>query len=81
MVINPIGELSEQEFNAVVKEMTERIKDIVYMNLEQRVREILQEILKKNPHTDDIISFTWEIRFVFNDVVQIVGRIRRCQDG
>jgi hypothetical protein len=70
-------ELTEQEFREVVKEITERIKDMIYMNLERRVEETLRALLKGHPKSDDPIEIKWKMSFVFGDIEQIVGRLRR----
>jgi len=69
--------LTEQEFKEVVKEIVERVKDIVYMNLENKTKQSLQDILKGKINPDESIRITWEVEFIFNDIVQIVGRLRR----
>ena len=74
-------ELTEQEFGEVVREITQRIKDMIYMNLERRVRKTLRDLLKANLDINDSITFEWKIEFIFGDIVQIGGRIRRTKKG
>jgi len=70
-------DLSEEEFDEVVREIAERVKDLIYMNLEERIRETLRDILKREFDENDSITFKWVLKILFNDIVQIVGRLRR----
>jgi len=72
-----VGELSEEELEELVGELSERFKDIVFMKLEPTLRKKVQEVIKGNPYINDYVVITWKMVFVINDLVQIIGRIRR----
>jgi len=74
-----VGDITEDEYNAVVKEISERIRDIVFMNLEHKVYHKLKDVLEGNPFINDPISFECKVTFVVSDLIQIIGRIRRGQ--
>jgi len=65
----------------VVKEIAERVRDLAYMSLEHRVREALEKVLASCTDLDpnEELTLTWELRFTVNDVIQIVGRLRRTK--
>ena len=69
--------LTPEEKNAIITELAERMKDIVYMNAREKAEEALNDILEDIPSPNDIIEIDYNIRFVFNDILQILGRIRR----
>jgi hypothetical protein len=68
-------ELTEEEFKEVVKEISNRLKDVIYMDLENKVEQNLRDVLKE-PYPD-LIEITWNLRMSFDDIKQIVGRLRR----
>jgi len=69
--------LTPEEKEAIITELAERMKDIIYMNAREKAEEALDQILKDDLHPNDTIDITYNIRFVFNDILQILGRIRR----
>jgi len=69
--------LTPEEKNAIITELAERMKDIVYMNAREQAEKVLNEILRGNPSPDDVIDIEYKIQLVFNDILQILGRIRR----
>ena len=71
--------LTEEELNEVVKEIAERIKDMAYMNLENRVRDVVGKILGVDVDEDDKLTFEWKVTMVVGDILQIVGRKRRME--
>lgn len=70
--------LSVQERQVVVDEMAERVKDFVFMDAKEKVREIIDE---QNWVCDgeDSLVVHFEVEFVVNDLVQIIGRMRRVE--
>lgn len=70
-------DLTEEEIERVVSEITERIKDMAYMNLERKIRNQLAEVLRAEHKTSDYFDISWTLHMVFGDVQQIVGRLRR----
>ena len=75
-----VGEITEDEFNILVEEISERIKDIIYMDVKPKVRRILWNLVISNPYTDDKVEVKWTISFVIEDLIQIIGRIRRNKE-
>lgn len=73
-------QLTDEERKAIVAELAERMRDLVYMNAEKKAEEALDRILKQAPTPDTVISVTYEVRFVFGDVLQILGRLRRREE-
>ena len=70
--------VTEEEFEEVASELSRRIKDMIYVNLKDRLRNELKEIFKiKTIETDEPLKFTWTLQFVFGDIEQIIGRLRR----
>jgi len=69
--------LTKSEREAIIKELAERMKDIIYINAEKRAEETLNEILSMNLKPNDPITIDYNIQFIFNDILQILGRIRR----
>ena len=73
--------LTPEEKNAIITELAERMKDIIYMNAREKAEEALDQILEDSLSPNDIIDIDYNIRFVFNDILQILGRIRRTKTG
>ena len=71
--------VTDEEFEILVQEIAERLKDLIYMNAESQVRECLTKlrdrILTEDPHSEIIINV--EFTLPFNDLRQIIGRMRR----
>lgn len=70
-------ELTEEEFDEVVDELTKRVKDTIYMNLQNEIRNKVTNVLKRVLNSEDTFTWTWSIRMTFGDIKQIVGRLRR----
>ena len=74
--------VTEEEFEEVVNELSRRIKDMIYVNLKDRLRNELKKIFKiKTIETDEPLKLTWTLRFVFGDIEQIIGRLRREKEA
>ena len=72
--------ISDEEYEAIIKEMSERIKDFVFMNAERKVRQTLtKERVEELLSDDDLkdISIYYGIIFKVGDLLQIIGRFRR----
>jgi hypothetical protein len=72
----PIIRMNNKEFELVVKEATERIKNFIYMNAKQRVKEELVRRRKKIRPVDKI-TFTYYFSLNGSDIVQFLGGLRR----
>jgi len=74
--------VTEEEFEEVANELSRRIKDMIYVNLKDRLRNELKKIFKiKTIETDEPLKLTWTLRFVFGDIEQIIGRLRREKEA
>jgi len=74
--------ISNEEYELVVKELSERIKDVVFVNAEKNVRKILtKERLEQLLDLDggSEVELNYVITFVVNDILQIIGRKRRAE--
>jgi len=69
--------LTPEERNAIITELAERMKDIIYMNAREKAEEALDDILKADPHPNDTVEINYKFQFIFNDILQMLGRIRR----
>jgi len=72
--------LTEDEKKALIKELAERMKDIVYMNAESRAQATINSLLEVELEPSDPIKINYKFNFVFNDILQILGRIRRKKE-
>ena len=69
--------LTPEEKEAIITELAERMKDIIYMNAREKAEEALNDILKADLHPNDTIEIDYKFQFIFNDILQILGRTRR----
>lgn len=72
--------LSSREREILEKELTERLKDIVYMKASEGAKKFIDTL--ENIDFEDgneKITFTYEIEFIVNDLLQIIGRERRLR--
>jgi hypothetical protein len=79
MVKNMKIEMTEKEKEQVVRELGERIKDMIYMNLYRKVSQALDEILAMDLKPEEPLNITFSYGFVINDIIQMLGRIRRMK--
>lgn len=70
--------LTDEEYEIVVKEMAERVKDTGYMTAEPRLRELLEDMSFERAF--DEITVSWSVKFVAMDLLQVLGRIRRTSN-
>lgn len=72
-----ICDFSKKEQEIIKSELSERIKDLIFMGINKQVDEIFENISKINYSKTDSIEIDYNFGLIFNDVLQIVGRIRR----
>jgi len=72
--------LTHEEKEAVISELAERMKDLVYMNARRQAEKVLNKILTTSPKPDQVFEVEYKFRFVFNDIIQILGRFRRSRE-
>jgi len=73
--------VTEAEMEKLIQELSERMKDVVYMEAENKIKEMLEELLPKlsTKITDDDIRLTFNVDLISGDIIQILGRERRTQ--
>ncbi len=77
-LINSFSELSQDEYEFVIDEIAERIKDMIYMNIREKIKNKFDLHFKNlNFNGVDSLVIDYEFEFIFGDIQQIVGRIRR----
>jgi len=73
--------LTEEEKNIIITELAERMKDIVYINAKEEAKKALNNILTGYVTPTMEIEITYKIKFILNDILQMLGRIRRQKEG
>jgi len=68
--------LTNEELEVLVKEVSERIRDIAFMCLEDKIRVAIEKI-PLDTTKDEELTFTWKISMRRADLIQILGRVRR----
>lgn len=72
------SKLTEDEKNALAQEISERLKDIVTIKTEQHAYEFVEKLTKVSVYSgDDTINFNYRTIMNYNDILQILGRVRR----
>jgi len=73
--------LTEGEKEYLIKEIAERIKDLIFMNADSKVGEVMDVILAdiegKDVDTNQEFCIEFRYRLAIGDIVQIVGEYRR----
>lgn len=73
--------LSQDEYNEVAKELGERIKNSIYMLADIKAREALIQLQDLDSVTgEDQIHINFDMVFVWQDIVEIVGGFRRKKE-
>jgi hypothetical protein len=73
--------LTEGEKEYLIKEIAERIRDLIFMNADDKVKRVMDVILADiegkdvDPNQEFRIEFCY--RLAIGDIVQIVGEYRR----
>jgi len=70
--------ITPEEKEEIVKEIAERMKDIVYANAYRKVADALNDIDLNSLETMREIEVNYKLVFTTDDVAQILGRIRRA---
>ena len=70
--------LTEHERKVLSWEISERLKDVVFAKAEIHATEFVDRIGKWAVFLgDDTINFNFTVTMVYNDILQILGRVRR----
>jgi hypothetical protein len=72
--------ITPEEKEEIVKEIAERMKDIVYANAYRKVADALNNIDLNSPEPLREIEVNYKLVFTIDDVAQILGRIRRASE-
>ena len=70
-------QLTEEEKEALIEELAERMKDIVYMNARQRAEEAINQLLNMNVDPSESVWIYYKFQFSINEIMGIIGRLRR----
>lgn len=75
--------ITNEEYNKIVKEWANRLKDLVYLNAEENIRERMSKEYLENlldakvSKWDDNLEIVFTVGIVINDLKQMLGRLRR----
>ena len=75
-----LSKFTEEEINFVIHEMSERMKDIVYVQSEARIIDCLKQLSGAVIEEDAAININYQIRFSYQWLVQIFGRVERLKN-
>ena len=70
-------QLTEEEKEALIEELAERMKDIVYMNAWQRAEEAINAILNMDVDPSESVWIDYKFQLSINEIIEFVGRLRR----
>jgi hypothetical protein len=75
--------LTKVERELVVRELAERLKDVVYMAADEKIEVALDHLgnLKSRIGAEDNIEVRYSINFVIGDIIQIIGNHRRERES
>jgi len=70
---------TSKEKELLVKELTERLKDVAYMTAEEHARNLISSLEKLNEDLsgNDLVTFEFNVEMSIYDLLQIIGRKRR----
>ena len=74
--------ISDEEREAIIKELAERMKNIVYTTAEDKARAILSSIEKSISHDTgaEEVNIIYTVTFIINDLLEIIGGLRRKKE-
>jgi len=74
---------TSKEKELLVKELTERLKDVVYMTAEEHVRGLISYLDKEDVEWrgNDRVTIEFNVEMSIYDLLQIIGRKRRKEAG
>jgi hypothetical protein len=78
-------DINNLERSFLICELSERIRDLAYMNARKRAEEVIDNLLKtwkdKDVDPNTQIEVNLHYQFLVNDLIQILGRYRRMKGG
>jgi len=79
--MNVTDAVSDEEFDGIVKEIANRMRNIVFMNAERLAIQVLTEHRNAIPNGGTgKVEFDFRMGFILNDLMEILGGIRRYQE-
>jgi len=70
--------ITEEEYNQIIKELAKRLRDLVYINAERKIREETpKSFFEDFDFKDDTLEINYNYQIVIGDLFQILGGIRR----
>jgi hypothetical protein len=72
--------LSEDESEAVLNELSERMKDVVFAKSRDIVKDYMTKLGETPIYGEDTLHFRYELTFVGNDIFQILARRKRNEN-
>jgi hypothetical protein len=77
--------INDKERGFLIYELSERIRDLAYMNARKRAEEVLDNLLKtwkdKDVDPNTQVEVNLHYQFLVNDLIQILGRCKRIEEG
>jgi hypothetical protein len=68
-------EITDKEYSKLVDFLVERLHNMAYMKTREKVKEALNISGYIEQH--QTLDITWTISFLWNDVIEIIGGLRR----
>ena len=77
-------EITDSEYEAIIREVTARVKDIIFMNAERYIRQSMtkrriEAWLDEDSNVEIVIRYV--VHLCVGDLQQILGRLRRGDDN
>lgn len=74
--------LTDKEQKRLENEILERIKDLLYIKGEQAIHGVVENLKKRKVilPKNDTFNFHYNVEMLFDDFMQIIGRIRRKKE-
>jgi len=69
--------INREEFDAIVNELAERVKDVVSMTAKHQAAFALRDIMEGPFEMDNKYTVTFPIEFSGGAILQILGRLRQ----
>jgi len=70
-------DFNKEEVSLIKQEITRRIKNLIFMAAENQTSEIINKMVGMSFNGEDTIDIKFSTVFVFNDILEIVGGLRR----
>ena len=72
--------ITDEEYNQIIAEMTKRLRDIMYIYSDKKLRkEIPKKLAEELLEGEGILEITYDFHFAVADLKQCLGRLRRLE--